>query len=78
MPVLSKGSCHYPVRMLQRRRVLEDSDSHSSLADHIQTKWSISQLKTNRGGFMEDLAYDCRTLKELLQVSMHVQPMKDN
>jgi hypothetical protein len=55
------------------RGKLNVSDSHSSIADHIQTKWSIYQLKANGGEFMEDLKKDCRMLKELLQVSSHVQ-----
>ena len=53
------------------RGMLKVSDSYSSIADRIQTKWSEYQ----RGELMEDLPNDCRTLKELLQVSKDVQPM---
>lgn len=46
------------------------SDSHSSIADRIQ-------IKCDGGGLMEEVLHDCRMLKELLQASLHVQPMNN-
>ena len=71
VPVLSKSKWSYPVRLLQFHP--EDFDSHSSIADRIQTRWSTYQLKAQGGEFMEGIQNDCRTLKDLLQVSPHVQ-----
>ena len=53
------------------RGKLNVSYLHSSIVDHIRTKWLIYQLKAKGGEFMEDLQKDCRMLKEMLQVSSY-------